>query len=123
MLTIRPVRDQATLEAEIADSAEAVVRTSGQGVARAMRGEARTEAELAVVFDILSAALAHAGAQLGIGQFRDAVLTFEDSVVVLGRQPMGSVHAVLTSGETAPAWVLNQLRRLLQLELAEEDRS
>lgn len=97
------------------------MRTTGEGEARAMRGEVRTDAELAVVFDVLVAALVHAGAQLGLGGFRDGVLTFDDSVVVLGRQPLGSVLAVLTSGETTPAWVLNQLRRLLQAERTEEE--
>ena len=112
--TFCSVTDRATLLEDLARSADAVVQTTGEGGTRALVGSAPTSAtDLPRTIDILRAALDCAGGGLGFGALRDAVLTFDEGVVVLGRAEGGTTVAALGRSDTNPGLLLAHLRRLL----------
>jgi len=109
------VRDVDSLEEDIARTAEVLIRTTGDGGTRGIIGEPRVDAAAApIAVDILGATLSTTGPELGLGHFQDAVLTFDDGVVVLGRDEASAMLAIVAESGVAAGLLLNQIRRLLR---------
>jgi predicted regulator of Ras-like GTPase activity (Roadblock/LC7/MglB family) len=95
-------------------STEAIVRTTGDGNVRESSGTPRAELEeVSAALDILMGALQVSGHRLVAGSFRDAVLTFDDGILIIARDEGQASLAVLAESGASAGLLLNQVRRLL----------
>ncbi len=103
-----------------AATTRAVVETDGAGQVRTAVGRDDTSAVSAAALDILGATIRASAAKLGLSGFRDAVITFDDGVLVLGSPSDAGMFAVLAEDQASAGLLLNQVRRALALDAQSE---
>lgn len=113
------MRDAQTIREDIEkdDATEVVLVSDGLGRSVDCVGRDPDAAdEVAVSLDIAAAALQVLGSALSLGSLEDAILTFENGIVVLRDNGDGRMFSVIASSGAKAGLLLNQVRRLTPQE-------
>lgn len=94
--------------------ARLVARTDGDGALVAVEGApAALERRLALMVDLVAAALAHLGEERAVGGLRSAVMVYDGAVMAIGRDASARNVVVIGDASATQGLVLSHLQRAM----------